>query len=224
MRRISSLLTGSTRTVACRRLALATTAVVFIVASATAVYADDAAGTTVLSLRLSYDADSCPSRVGVYLDQAADTISGFELVLLWDRPDAVRFQVARTAVPPAGGNSDTLPTDTVTAPVILGDSGLAHDWTYFEARGQRGHMARITGLAQLIDPNPASRIVPGDQGLLFELLLDVAPDGTAPVEDDSLTLEIQPQVSRLSNAKGALIKNVQMVPLRIPVPECRRGD
>ncbi|MBD3299014.1 MAG: hypothetical protein GF341_10190 [candidate division Zixibacteria bacterium] len=195
-----------------------------MIVSVSAAYADDAAELTSLSLRLSYDADSCPTRVGVYLDQTADTISGFELVLLWDRPDALRFRLSQTTVPGARGERDTLPSDTVVAPVLLSDSGLIRNWTYLEARGRQGYMARITGLAQLLDPNPASRILPGDHGLLFELLVEIVSNRSAIVDGDSLTLGIQPQVSRLSNGAGELIDTVHMEPLRIPIPECRTSD
>ncbi|GAB4315575.1 MAG: hypothetical protein Kow0074_03230 [Candidatus Zixiibacteriota bacterium] len=172
-------------------------------------------------MRIVYDADSCPIRASVYLDETTDTISGFELVLLWNRPDVLRFETTKSSLERLNSDDRTAEPDTVSVPGLMADSGLVDQWAFVEARGDKGHMAKVIGLAQLVDPNPGVLIKPGDQGLLFELPLNVVADAMVADDADSLTLEIQPQVSRVSNAQGTLISRLQLHPVRVAVPVCR---
>ncbi len=124
--------------------------------------------------------------IPIYIENYADTVAGFELWLVLDRPDIFEFQ---SETPP---KATTLTFDT--------SGTLISGWEYVEAHsiGENGHDAKIVAQANTLLPPythgigyPQSGDVP-----LIKILADVYELPPMPI---SLTAEIYIQADNLDN-------------------------
>ena len=184
---------------------------------------EESAGSARISLQVRYDSNACPVAAQVYLEVVGDTLSGFEIALMWDRPDIVGFDLQTSLVPDLTGDTNSGPRETISAPKINWDNSLLRNWQYVEARGDSGHWVKVTGLASLVEQVDSALILPGGERLLFELPLVIGPAKGPVAPGDSVGLHIQTTISRLSNVHGSLLKDfeVQDVALPFPDPICR---
>ncbi len=183
----------------------------------------------VLESRLVSGPDQCPKAVQVWLVSTPDTIQGFEIFLTWDRPDFAKFALARPSDSEPGGrkgesgakDSKLVPGSLAQRPKISRADGLIAKWEFFEARGDSGLSVKIVGLAYFLGDSRPRPLVPGDSGVLFSLPLEMAESKVAYIDGDSSIVRLDNMMTRLSDTKGNLIKQVVLRDAIAHVAPCR---
>ncbi|MBI5868553.1 MAG: hypothetical protein HZB43_09735 [candidate division Zixibacteria bacterium] len=183
----------------------------------------------ILESRLITGPDQCPKAVQVWLVSTPDTIQGFEIFVTWDRPDFAKFAVAkRTDSLPgdrkgkSGAKDSKLnPGSTPLRPQISRAEGLVAKWEFFEARGDSGLSVKVVGLAYFLGDTRPRPIAPGDSGVLFSLPLEMAGSKVAYIDGDSSIVRLDNMMTRFSDAKGNLIKEVVLRDAIAHVAPCR---
>jgi hypothetical protein len=175
---------------------------------------------TILEARIVAGADSCPAAVEVWLVATQDTIQAMELFLTWDRPDFVRFTTEEIALPAldtlvvgkSHADSKALSDRVIVKPVINRQGGLVEDWEYAEARGENGLAVKVAAFAYLAAGSDVSPVLPSESGLLFSLPVNVLPKPPMELIGDSAMVQMNVELTRLSNTKGNLINNIVLRP------------
>jgi len=168
-----------------------------------------------LELRVVDDSTGCPIAVDLWLKNTTDTIQGLEALIMMNRPDRVRF--LRPTLPDAKGNDPVLVGDSIlTIPkpdreqeiLCNFEDGLVSEWGYHAAQSRTEWSAKITALAgfQSRGPDQLGALAPGSEGLICRLPLRVIRGPESSMIGDSVVIQFTYEHTRVSNAKGDLIK------------------
>lgn len=165
--------------------------------------------TAAIETRLVRDSNGCLSAVDLWLVSTTDTIQGFEVVLQWDRPNAVQFVRGqdKPAQPLSAADSLTAmlkPSDPRTQIPAKRVGDLISGWEFVEARSNDGHTAKVLGVAKLFGQNEPTPILPGTSGALLRIPVVVRPSGENPADTLPVTLNFDAAGTRLSTHRGVL--------------------
>lgn len=165
--------------------------------------------TAVIETRLVRDSNGCPSAVDLWLVSTTDTIQGFEVVLQWDRPNAVQFVRGQqsSTQPPSATDSLTAmlkPADPKTQIPADRSGTLLSGWEFVEARSSDGHTAKILGVAKLFGQNEPTPVLPGNSGALLRIPVTAKAGQAPPADSLPVTLNFDAAGTRLSTHRGIL--------------------
>lgn len=165
--------------------------------------------TAAIETRLVRDTNGCLNAIDLWLVSTTDTIQGFEVVLQWDRPNAVQFVRGqdKTAQTPSALDSLTAllkPSDPKTQIPAKRVGDLISDWEFVEARSMDGHTAKVLGVAKLFGQDEPKPILPGASGALLRIPIAVKSAGDAPADSLPITLNFDAAGTRLSTHRGVL--------------------
>jgi hypothetical protein len=180
--------------------------------------------TAAVGVRVLYDSAGCPATIELLLEATADTIRGLEVLLQWDRPDAIQF-VRRTKPSDSARAVDTLagllaPKDRSTL-LPLETAGLLLDrWEFVQARSFGGSGAKIIGVAQVLSDSGHVAILPGQSGVLCRLPIHVIPSQSKDSTAESVALSVDRMGTHLATSHGDLARLAPSQPAIIRLEHC----
>ena len=183
------------------------------------------ARTAVIETRLVRDSNGCPGAVDLWLVSTSDTIQGFEVVLQWDRPNAVQFVRGKdgSTQPPSATDSLTAmlkPSDPKTQIPAERSGTLISGWEFVEARSADGHTAKVLGVAKLFGQSEPTPLLPGASGALLRIPIMVKSTGEADADSVPVTLNFDVAGTRLSTHRGVLFGPLTLKPTALKSLTC----